>query len=179
MSVPARTKPNKASGAQGRAWYGWGFGWGLGWGLACRRSGGGAGGGCGHRARNPSGRGFGADGVSCLSLQTSQTHAQYTNNHTLTGLKQTVCMNGYGILLPPHLARTSLHFSTLYQSLQLSRPPLPSPPLAPHLPGGLTHLGRQMVEFPLDPPLAKMLLMGAQLGCSNEVGDCKDWYGEV
>ncbi|KAG2440689.1 hypothetical protein HYH02_010267 [Chlamydomonas schloesseri] len=35
--------------------------------------------------------------------------------------------------------------------------------------GALTHLGRQMVEFPLDPPLAKMLLMGAQLGCSNEV----------
>jgi pre-mRNA-splicing factor ATP-dependent RNA helicase DHX38/PRP16 len=26
-----------------------------------------------------------------------------------------------------------------------------------------------MVEFPLDPSLAKMLLMGAQLGCSNEV----------
>jgi HrpA-like RNA helicase len=26
-----------------------------------------------------------------------------------------------------------------------------------------------MVEFPLDPPLAKMLLVGAELGCSNEV----------
>lgn len=26
-----------------------------------------------------------------------------------------------------------------------------------------------MVEFPLDPPLAKMLLMGSQLGCANEV----------
>ena len=26
-----------------------------------------------------------------------------------------------------------------------------------------------MVEFPLDPPLAKMLLIGAELGCSNEV----------
>ncbi len=36
--------------------------------------------------------------------------------------------------------------------------------------GGLTLLGRHMVEFPLDPPLAKMLLMGARLGCSNEVG---------
>ncbi|GIL69699.1 hypothetical protein Vretifemale_520, partial [Volvox reticuliferus] len=35
--------------------------------------------------------------------------------------------------------------------------------------GGLTSLGRQMVEFPLDPPLAKMLLSGAQMGCSNEV----------
>jgi pre-mRNA-splicing factor ATP-dependent RNA helicase DHX38/PRP16 len=26
-----------------------------------------------------------------------------------------------------------------------------------------------MVEFPLDPALAKMLLTGADLGCSNEV----------
>ncbi len=38
--------------------------------------------------------------------------------------------------------------------------------------GGLTKMGRKMVEFPLDPPLAKMLLMGAQLGCSSEVGMC-------
>jgi len=29
--------------------------------------------------------------------------------------------------------------------------------------------GRKMVEFPLDPPLAKMLLIGSQLGCANEV----------
>lgn len=35
--------------------------------------------------------------------------------------------------------------------------------------GGLTDLGWKMVEFPLDPPLAKMLLMGEQLGCINEV----------
>ncbi|XP_065869964.1 pre-mRNA-splicing factor ATP-dependent RNA helicase DEAH7-like [Euphorbia lathyris] len=35
--------------------------------------------------------------------------------------------------------------------------------------GGLTSLGWKMVEFPLDPPLAKMLLMGEQLGCINEV----------
>ncbi|KAF9595698.1 hypothetical protein IFM89_003440 [Coptis chinensis] len=35
--------------------------------------------------------------------------------------------------------------------------------------GGLTDLGWKMVEFPLDPPLAKMLLMGEQLGCVNEV----------
>eukprot|EP00891_Asterochloris_glomerata_P006618 jgi/Astpho2/6618/fgenesh1_pm.00101_%23_12_t len=35
--------------------------------------------------------------------------------------------------------------------------------------GGLTKMGRKMVEFPLDPPLAKMLLMGAQLGCSSEM----------
>ncbi|XP_056168312.1 pre-mRNA-splicing factor ATP-dependent RNA helicase DEAH7-like isoform X2 [Syzygium oleosum] len=35
--------------------------------------------------------------------------------------------------------------------------------------GGLTELGWKMVEFPLDPPLAKMLLMGDQLGCLDEV----------
>ncbi|KAL6186353.1 hypothetical protein ACLB2K_042473 [Fragaria x ananassa] len=35
--------------------------------------------------------------------------------------------------------------------------------------GGLTDLGWKMVEFPLDPPLAKMLLMGAELGCLDEV----------
>ena len=35
--------------------------------------------------------------------------------------------------------------------------------------GELTPLGRKMVEFPLDPPLAKMLLVGAEMGCSDEV----------
>ncbi|RYR51464.1 hypothetical protein Ahy_A06g026482 isoform A [Arachis hypogaea] len=35
--------------------------------------------------------------------------------------------------------------------------------------GALTDLGWKMVEFPLDPPLAKMLLMGEQLGCLKEV----------
>ncbi|KAJ6790770.1 pre-mRNA-splicing factor ATP-dependent RNA helicase DEAH7 [Iris pallida] len=35
--------------------------------------------------------------------------------------------------------------------------------------GGLTELGWKMVEFPLDPPLAKMLLMGEQLECLDEV----------
>nr|KYP58462.1 Pre-mRNA-splicing factor ATP-dependent RNA helicase PRP16 [Cajanus cajan] len=35
--------------------------------------------------------------------------------------------------------------------------------------GGLTELGWKMVEFPLDPPLAKMLLTGEQLGCLEEV----------
>ncbi|KAL4525772.1 hypothetical protein Ndes2437A_g04207 [Nannochloris sp. 'desiccata'] len=35
--------------------------------------------------------------------------------------------------------------------------------------GALTSMGRKMVEFPLDPPLAKMLLVGAEMGCSNEV----------
>ncbi|VFR00076.1 unnamed protein product [Cuscuta campestris] len=35
--------------------------------------------------------------------------------------------------------------------------------------GDLTDIGWKMVEFPLDPPLAKMLLMGEQLECLNEV----------
>ncbi|XP_072951329.1 pre-mRNA-splicing factor ATP-dependent RNA helicase DEAH7-like isoform X2 [Typha angustifolia] len=35
--------------------------------------------------------------------------------------------------------------------------------------GALTEIGWKMVEFPLDPTLAKMLLMGEQLDCINEV----------
>lgn len=35
--------------------------------------------------------------------------------------------------------------------------------------GSLTGLGRKMADFPLDPPLAKMVLMGEQLGCLEEV----------
>ena len=35
--------------------------------------------------------------------------------------------------------------------------------------GALTKLGAKMVEFPLDPPLAKMLITGASLGCGAEV----------
>eukprot|EP01114_Cavostelium_apophysatum_P006983 TRINITY_DN1861_c0_g1_i4.p1 TRINITY_DN1861_c0_g1~~TRINITY_DN1861_c0_g1_i4.p1 ORF type:complete len:1192 (-),score=397.74 TRINITY_DN1861_c0_g1_i4:17-3592(-) len=35
--------------------------------------------------------------------------------------------------------------------------------------GSLTPMGRKMVEFPLDPPLSKMLLMGEELGCSAEI----------
>jgi pre-mRNA-splicing factor ATP-dependent RNA helicase DHX38/PRP16 len=35
--------------------------------------------------------------------------------------------------------------------------------------GNLTELGRKMVEFPLDPPLSKMLIMSEQFGCSIEV----------
>ena len=35
--------------------------------------------------------------------------------------------------------------------------------------GNLTDLGRKMVQFPLDPPLAKMLLMGHKLGCTSEI----------
>ena len=35
--------------------------------------------------------------------------------------------------------------------------------------GNLTALGRKMVEFPLDPTLAKMLIIGEELGCSSEI----------
>lgn len=35
--------------------------------------------------------------------------------------------------------------------------------------GLLTRLGRKMAEFPLDPPLGKMLIASADLGCSEEI----------
>lgn len=35
--------------------------------------------------------------------------------------------------------------------------------------GTITPMGRKMVEFPLDPPLAKMLLFSEQLGCTSEL----------
>jgi len=35
--------------------------------------------------------------------------------------------------------------------------------------GALTSIGRKMVEFPLDPPLSKMLIIAEQLGCTQEV----------
>ncbi|EMS12935.1 ATP-dependent RNA helicase [Entamoeba histolytica HM-3:IMSS] len=35
--------------------------------------------------------------------------------------------------------------------------------------GKLTQLGRKMAEFPLEPPLAKMLIVSEQFGCSEEV----------
>ena len=35
--------------------------------------------------------------------------------------------------------------------------------------GNLTELGRKMVEFPLDPPLSKMLIISAQYKCSSEI----------
>lgn len=35
--------------------------------------------------------------------------------------------------------------------------------------GYLTELGKEMSEFPLDPPLAKMVLTANQLGCTSEV----------
>lgn len=35
--------------------------------------------------------------------------------------------------------------------------------------GLLTRLGRKMAEFPLDPPLAKMLIASVDLKCSDEI----------
>lgn len=35
--------------------------------------------------------------------------------------------------------------------------------------GSLTPLGRNMVEFPLDPALSKMLIISVVLGCSADV----------
>lgn len=35
--------------------------------------------------------------------------------------------------------------------------------------GSLTELGRKMVEFPLDPPLAKMVIFAETLGCTMEI----------
>eukprot|EP00494_Astrolonche_serrata_P018658 UN18853 len=33
--------------------------------------------------------------------------------------------------------------------------------------GGVTDLGRKMVQFPLDPPLSKMLIYSTELGCDR------------
>ena len=35
--------------------------------------------------------------------------------------------------------------------------------------GLLTRLGRKMAEFPLEPQLAKMLIVSVDLGCSEEI----------
>lgn len=35
--------------------------------------------------------------------------------------------------------------------------------------GALTPLGRQMAEFPLDPPQCHMLIVSAEMGCSAEM----------
>ena len=35
--------------------------------------------------------------------------------------------------------------------------------------GALTQMGSRMVEFPVDPPLAQMLLKAEALRCSNEI----------
>ena len=40
--------------------------------------------------------------------------------------------------------------------------------------GSLTPLGRQMIEFPLDPALSKMLIVSVDMECSAEVLVCAD-----
>lgn len=35
--------------------------------------------------------------------------------------------------------------------------------------GHLTQLGRQMAEFPVDPPLSKMIIVSNDLGCLKEI----------
>lgn len=35
--------------------------------------------------------------------------------------------------------------------------------------GSLTQLGRQMVEFPLDPALSQMLITSVRMSCSSEI----------
>jgi pre-mRNA-splicing factor ATP-dependent RNA helicase DHX38/PRP16 len=35
--------------------------------------------------------------------------------------------------------------------------------------GVLTKLGRQMAEFPLDPPQCQMLIVSSQMGCTAEI----------
>ena len=35
--------------------------------------------------------------------------------------------------------------------------------------GPLTHLGRKMADFPMEPPLAKVLVASVDLGCSEEI----------
>lgn len=35
--------------------------------------------------------------------------------------------------------------------------------------GNLTQLGQMMAEFPLDPPLCKMLIESPRYNCSNEI----------
>jgi pre-mRNA-splicing factor ATP-dependent RNA helicase DHX38/PRP16 len=40
--------------------------------------------------------------------------------------------------------------------------------------GELTALGRRMVQFPLDPQLAKMLIASEELGCTMEILASRD-----
>ena len=35
--------------------------------------------------------------------------------------------------------------------------------------GSITKMGRKMVEFPLDPSLSKMLIVGSEMDCSDEI----------
>ena len=41
--------------------------------------------------------------------------------------------------------------------------------------GMLTRLGRKMAEFPLDPPVSKMLIASVDLGCSEEILTVCPW----
>ena len=45
--------------------------------------------------------------------------------------------------------------------------------------GQLTPIGRQMVEFPLDPALSKLLIVACEMGCSAEalVSENQIWSG--
>ena len=47
--------------------------------------------------------------------------------------------------------------------------------------GNLTTLGRQMVEFPLDPAMSKMLIVAVEMECSEEVlvRNSLDIYGSL
>ena len=38
--------------------------------------------------------------------------------------------------------------------------------------GSLTKSGRQMVEFPLDPALSKMLIVSSEMDCGDEILVC-------
>jgi len=39
--------------------------------------------------------------------------------------------------------------------------------------GELTPVGRRMIEFPLDPSLSKMVIVGEELGCTAEIVVCR------
>jgi HrpA-like RNA helicase len=61
--------------------------------------------------------------------------------------------------------------SALWASSSGGRPPTDGrkPSGLVLLQGLLTKLGRKMAEFPLDPPVSKMLIASVDLGCSEEV----------
>ena len=42
--------------------------------------------------------------------------------------------------------------------------------------GSLTSLGRNMVEFPLDPALSKMTIVSVEMGCSAEILVSHEFY---
>ena len=45
--------------------------------------------------------------------------------------------------------------------------------------GSLNPLGRQMVEFPLDPALSKMLIIAVDMECSDETLVCDPFFSFV